>query len=143
MKAVSFVHHHRLRVRYAETDQMGVVYYANYLVWFEIGRVEYCRSIGLHYLEMEKESECFLTVAEAGCRYRQPLTYDSEFVIRTRLTRFRGSFLSFDYSLTDPAGELLYATGFTKHIVTGPGGRPRVVPEPYAGRIRSAWEREG
>src|SRR6266849_4966437 len=68
----------RFRVRYAETDQMGVVYYANYLIWMELGRVEYCRSIGLRYKDMEVNDGIFLTVAEANCRYLSPARYDEE-----------------------------------------------------------------
>ena len=73
----------RLRVRYAETDQMGIVYYANYLVWMEIGRVEYCRAAGIRYRDMEQEDGILLTVAEASCRYASPALYDEEVVIRT------------------------------------------------------------
>ena len=68
----------RLRVRYAETDQMGVVYYANYLIWMEVGRVEYCRAAGIRYRDMEDDDGILLVVAEANCRYLAPARYDDE-----------------------------------------------------------------
>ena len=80
-----------VRVRYAETDQMGIVYYANYLVWFELGRVELLRSLGLAYSQLEKEHECILPVVEASCRYRSPAKYDDEILIETRPAMLRGS----------------------------------------------------
>ena len=135
---MSYTHEHSLRVRYAETDQMGVVYYGNYFIYFEIGRVEFCRAIGLHYEEMEKQTECFLTVAEAGCRYQRPLTYDTWFLVRTTLETFRDTFLSFRYEVLASQGGTRLARGWTKHIVTGPEGRPRKIPEPYAGLLRGA-----
>lgn len=73
----------RFRVRYAETDQMGVVYYANYLVWMEVGRVELCRACGFNYREMEEQAGVFLAVAEATCRYASPARYDDEVTVRT------------------------------------------------------------
>ena len=80
-----------LRVRYAETDQMGVVYYANYLVWFEVGRVEFMRSLGFDYKQMEVEDGCILPVIEATCRYKAPARYDDELLIETRLLAARGA----------------------------------------------------
>ena len=134
---MKFEHEQRLRVRYAETDQMGVVYYANYLTWFEVGRVEYCRAIGVLYDEMEKAAKCFLAVVEANCRYHEPLTYDTEFVIRTRLTHFKGVFLAFGYRLLNLDGSGPLAVGWTKHIVVGQNGKPKKIPHPYAGLLKS------
>ena len=85
---------HQVRVRYAETDQMGIVYYANYLVWFELGRVELLRSLGLAYSQLEKEHECILPVVEATCRYRAPARYDDEILIETHPAMLRGSVLN-------------------------------------------------
>ena len=90
---------HQVRVRYAETDQMGIVYYANYLVWFELGRVELLRSLGLAYSQLEKEHECILPVVEATCRYRSPARYDDEILIETRPAMLRGSVLKFAYRI--------------------------------------------
>ena len=111
----------QVRVRYAETDQMGIVYYANYLVWFEIGRVELLRSLGLAYSQLEKEHECILPVVEARCRYRSPARYDDEILIETRPAMLRGSVLKFAYRILRkaPQGEqpTLLAEGETVHVV--------------------------
>src|SRR5436309_15865580 len=81
----------RLRVRYAETDQMGVVYHSNHLIWFEVGRVELLRQMGFSYRDMEREDGRFIAVAEVTCRYRAPVFYDEEIIVRTRLKTVRGS----------------------------------------------------
>ncbi|HLH09766.1 MAG TPA: thioesterase family protein, partial [Terriglobales bacterium] len=88
-----------LRVRYAETDQMGVVYYANYLVWFEVGRTEFCRQHGFEYRDMEREDGLCIIVAEAQCRYKAPARYDDEILIKTRLTAVRRRVLVFGYEI--------------------------------------------
>ena len=88
-----------VRVRYAETDQMGIVYYANYLVWFEIGRVELLRSLGLAYSQLEKDHQCILPVVEASCRYRSPARYDDQILIETRPSLLRSSVLKFAYRI--------------------------------------------
>ncbi len=120
-----------LRVRYAETDQMRVVYYANYFVWFEVGRAEFCRQRGFSYEEMERCSDSFLVVADARCRYLAPLRYDCEFVVRTRLKDFRRRIVAFSYQLLDPAGSTLYAEGETTHVITDASGRSKSFPEQY------------
>src|SRR5271167_4815768 len=89
----------RLRVRYAETDQMGIVYYANYLVWMEIGRVEYCRAVGVRYRDMEVEDGILLTVAEASCRYLAPAYYDDEVVVRTSIAGAHPRLVRFSYEM--------------------------------------------
>ena len=88
-----------LRVRYAETDQMGVVYYANYLVWFEIGRTDFCQQHGFAYRDMEQEDGLYIMVAEARCRYKAPARYDDEILIRTRVTGMRKRVLIFGYEI--------------------------------------------
>ena len=110
-----------VRVRYAETDQMGIVYYANYLVWFELGRVELLRSLGLAYSRLESDHGCILPVIEARCRYRSPARYDDEILIETRPAMLRGSCSS---SPTEsyrkkPEGKenKLLAEGETVHVV--------------------------
>lgn len=112
---------HQVRVRYAETDQMGIVYYANYLVWFELGRVELLRSLGLAYSQLEKEHECILPVVEATCRYRSPAKYDDEIMIETRPAMLRGSVIKFAYRIlrkgADGAEPKLLAEGETVHVV--------------------------
>src|SRR5271169_3789144 len=109
-----------VRVRYAETDQMGIVYYANYLVWFEIGRVELLRSLGLAYSQLEKEHQCILPVVEAICRYRSPARYDDRILIEARPALLRGSVIRFAYRILrkhpDGAEPELLAEGETTHI---------------------------
>src|ERR1700760_3638373 len=90
---------HQVRVRYAETDQMGIVYYAKYLVWFELGRVELLRSLGLAYSQLEKDHKLILPVIEANCRYRFPARYDDEILIETWPALVRESVLKFAYRI--------------------------------------------
>ena len=110
-----------VRVRYAETDQMGIVYYANYLVWFELGRVELLRSLGLAYSQLEEDHQCILPVVEANCRYRSPARYDDQIVIETRPSLLRGSVIKFAYRILRKASEgeeqKLLAEGETVHVV--------------------------
>src|ERR1700729_3318747 len=95
--AKPFVSETRVRVRYAETDQMGVVYHSNYLVWFEVGRVEFIRQLGLDYKRMEAEEGCGIAVVEATARYRAPARYDDELVVQTTLLAARGAVIRFGY----------------------------------------------
>jgi acyl-CoA thioester hydrolase len=108
---------------------MGVVYYSNYLVYFEVGRAEYCRQRGFSYLKMEKEADSFLVVAEARCRYRKPLRYDDEFLVRTWVKELRRRTITFSYEVLDAAGETVHAEGETVHVVTDRDGRPKSFPE--------------
>src|SRR5438045_6265683 len=108
----------RLRVRYAETDQMGVVYHSNHLIWFEVGRVELMREMGFSYRDLEREDGRFIAVAEAKCRYEAPVYYDEEVVVRTRLKDVRGSVVVFSYELVRAETGALLAEGETTHIVT-------------------------
>jgi acyl-CoA thioester hydrolase len=131
-----------LRVRYAETDQMGVVYYANYLVWFELGRVEFMRSLGFDYRQMEVEDGCILPVVEANCRYKAPARYDDVILIEAWPVILRGSFLKFAYRVIRASsareGQLLLAEGETTHIVCDASMQKCMMPERYAGPIRTA-----
>ncbi len=120
-----------LRVRYAETDQMGVVYYANYLIWFEIGRTDFCRQHGFAYREMELNDGLYIMVAEARCRYKAPARYDDEIQVQTRLREVRRRVLVFGYEIwRQPAADLL-AEGETVHVVTDREGHPRALPDKY------------
>jgi acyl-CoA thioester hydrolase len=120
-----------VRVRYAETDKMGVVYYANYYVYFEIGRVEYMRNLGIDYREMEIQDDTFIVVAESKCRYLKPARYDDRLRIRTRATSVRKRTIRFEYEiLHDETAELL-AAGETVHIVCDSNGRAKSLPEKY------------
>lgn len=119
------------RVRYAETDQMRVVYYANYFVWFEIGRTDYCRQHGFAYRDMEEEDGLCIIVAEARCRYKAPARYDDEIEVRTCLKTVRRRVLVFDYQIYRRADDELLAEGETVHVITDLNGRPRALPEKY------------
>jgi acyl-CoA thioester hydrolase len=129
-----------VRVRYAETDQMGIVYYANYLVWFELGRVEVLRTVGLPYKVLETEHECILPVVEATCRYRSPAQYDDEILIETRPVLMRGTVLKFAYRILRKAGEgeepTLLAEGETVHVVCDDQLQRKPLPEKYAAALR-------
>jgi acyl-CoA thioester hydrolase len=120
-----------VRVRYAETDQMGVVYHGNYFVWFEVGRVEYCRQLGLDYKRMEIDGDSFIVVVEASCRYRRPARYDDLLTVRTRLTESRRRTIRFAYEIfRQDSGEQL-ATGETLHVICDRLGQPKALPEKY------------
>ena len=125
----------RVRVRYAETDQMGVVYHANYLVWFEVGRVEFIRQTGLDYATMEREG-ALIAVVDVSARYKAPARYDEELLVRTTLAGFRGSIVKFRYAILRAADEALLCEGETTHIVVGRDMKKRDLPEKYAHRFR-------
>jgi acyl-CoA thioester hydrolase len=124
-------HDATVRVRYAETDQMGVVYHANYLVWFEVGRVELIRALGIEYKHMEKEDDCHIVVADAHCRYLQSAKYDEVLRIRTRIAESRNRIVKFSYEVLRDADDKLLATGETTHIICGSNGRPKLLPAKY------------
>jgi acyl-CoA thioester hydrolase len=120
-----------IRVRYAETDQMGVVYYGNYFTWFEIGRVELCRQLGFEYKKMEIEDDSFLVVAESRCRYRRPARFDDLLTIRTRVTSAQTRIVRFSYEIIhEESGEAI-ATGETSHVICNRAGQTKSLPEKY------------
>jgi acyl-CoA thioester hydrolase len=123
-----------VRVRYAETDRMGVVYYANYLVWFEIGRTELLRTLGWSYREME-EAGVSLPVIEARCTYRRPARYDDELDVRTEGRMLSPVRMEFNYEVVRRADQEIAAEGRTEHAALDPRGRPCRLPE----RIRQAF----
>lgn len=127
-----------LRVRYAETDQMGVVYYANYFVWCEIGRVEFFRQLGYDYKQMELADDCHLPVVEASCRYRSPARYDDEVVIETRVTALRSHVIKFGYRLR--RGEQLLAEAETVHVSVDKQMQKKSLPEKYLTAIRATMQ---
>ncbi|MGB0124535.1 MAG: thioesterase family protein [Silvibacterium sp.] len=132
----------RLRVRYAETDQMGVVYYANYFVWCEIGRVEFFRQLGYDYKQMEIADDCHLPVVEATCRYRAPARYDDEVIIETTVTAFRSHVIKFGYRLLriTPDGEQLLAEAETVHVSVDKQMQKKTLPEKYITAIRATMQ---
>jgi len=115
------------RVRYAETDGQGIVYSAHYLVWFEIGRTEWCRSAGIDYRRLEAEGY-FLVVAEARCRYLAPARYDDEVTVRTWLASAQPRRLEFRYEVRLPAAGRPLAVGETVHVWVNRTGRPVMLP---------------
>ena len=131
-----------VRVRYAETDQMGIVYYANYLVWFEIGRVELLRSLGLAYSQLEIDHKCILPVVEATCRYKSPARYDDQIQIETRPSLVRGSVIKFAYQIWRKAsheGEerKLLAEGETVHVVCDDQLKKKPLPPEHEAALRA------
>jgi acyl-CoA thioester hydrolase len=128
----------RLRVRYAETDQMGVVYHSNHLIWFEVGRVEFMRQMGFSYRDMERDDGRFIAVAEATCRYRAPVYYDEEVLVRTQLKTVRESVVIFSYTLVRADNGTLLAEGETTHIVTDSNMKVSTLPEKYLAAFRTA-----
>lgn len=124
-------HETRIRVRYAETDKMGVAYHANYLVWFEIGRTEFCRAHGFAYSEMENESGVFLAVAESYCRYKQSAVYDDELIIRTHVAECRKRSLRFGYEIIRVIDKAVLAEGETTLVAIDSDNRVRSIPEKY------------
>jgi acyl-CoA thioester hydrolase len=136
-----------LRVRYAETDRMDVVYYANFLVWFEIARVELLRQLGFDYKRMETEDDIMLPVVDVACRYKAPAHYDDVIVIETRISAMRSSMIKFSYEIYragapaengSPTTDKLLASGETTHVIVGYGMQKTVLPEKYAKVIRAA-----
>jgi acyl-CoA thioester hydrolase len=128
----------RLRVRYAETDQMGVVYDSNHFIWFEVGRVELLRQLGFSYRDMETRDGRFIAVAEAKCRYRSPVRYDEEVLVRTQLLNVRESVVHFGYELRRAEDGALLAEGETTHIVTDADMKIAPLPEKYLKVFRAA-----
>ena len=128
----------RIRVRYAETDQMGVVYHSNYFIWFEVGRVDLLRELGFTYREMEQEDGCYIAVVDARCRFKAPARYDDEIVVRTRLKNVRESLIHFAYEAVRESDGTLLAEGETTHIVTGRDMRKRELPAKYMAVFKAA-----
>jgi len=128
----------RLRVRYAETDQMGVVYHSNHFIWFEVGRVEFMRQMRFSYRDLERDEGRFIAVAHASCDYRSPVYYDEEVVVRTWLKSVRDSVIVFNYELLRPDTNTLLAEGETLHIVTDSEMKLTKMPEKYLKTFRAA-----
>ena len=120
-----------IRVRYAETDQMGVVYYANFFVWFEVARVELMRQMGFNYKQMELEDDSFVVVARANCTYKRPAKFDDVLRLRTRVTESHSRTITFAYEVLNDSTDDLIATGETLHVICDSKGRPKTLPEKY------------
>jgi acyl-CoA thioester hydrolase len=124
-------HETEVRVRYAETDQMGVVYHANYLIWFEIGRSEFCRARGFSYRDMEEKDNALLVVAECYCRYKSPAFYEDILIVRTNISEVRSRSIRFVYEVFRPSDQSLLAEGESLHLVTDANKKVRSLPEGY------------
>lgn len=125
----------RVRVRYAETDQMGVVYHANYLVWFEIGRVDFIRTLGMDYRTMEREDGLGIAVVDVSARYKSPARYDDDLTVETRLLAARGAVIKFGYRIVRAADRAILCEGETVHVVVDKDMQKRSLPEKYAKRF--------
>lgn len=128
----------RVRVRYAETDQMGVVYHSNYLIWFEVGRAELIRDLGLNYKAMEEEEGALIAVVEASLRYRAPAHYDDELTVKTRIAGVRGSVLRFSYAIHRSDDDQLLCEGATTHVVVDRAMNKIPMPAHYAKAFHAA-----
>jgi len=129
--ASKITHETRFRVRYAETDQMGVVYYANYLIWMELGRAEYCRAAGIRYKDMEAQDHVLLAVVDAHCRYIHPAHYDEEILVETAIARANRRMIEFRYRILEASTARDLAEGETKHIFLSRAMKPVKLPEKY------------
>ena len=118
---------YRYRVPYADTDRMGITYYANYLKWFEAARTEYFRALGFPYTECEKKG-IYLPVAEAHANYLAPSTYDDDLMVRTSVVEIGNSTLRFEYQVMNAKTQVLLATGYTVHIFVNKAMKPCRVP---------------
>jgi acyl-CoA thioester hydrolase len=131
-----------LRVRYAETDQMGVVYHSNYFIWFEMGRVEFLRQLGFEYKQMEIDDDCHLPVVEATCRYKAPARYDEILTVETRVVALRSSVVKFAYRLlrssSEDGAQQVLAEAETTHVVVNRDMKTRSLPEKYTVAMRAA-----
>ena len=128
----------RIRVRYAETDQMGVVYHSNYIIWMEVGRVELLRQLGFTYKAMEREDKCHIAVVDVKCRFKSPALYDDEVLVRTRLLNVRESLIHFGYEIVRAADGALLAEGETVHIVVDEAMQRTALPDKYLVPFKAA-----
>lgn len=128
-------HETQIRVRYAETDKMGIVHHSNFLVWFELGRSEFCRARGFSYKEMEEKDNALMVVAESYCRYKSPAFYEDLVIIRTKLEEIRSRSIRFIYEIFRPSDQTLLAEGETLHLVTDKNKKVRTLPDIYREKL--------
>lgn len=133
-----------IRVRYAETDQMGVAYHSNFFIWCEVGRVELLRQLGFEYSQMEIEHAVHLPVVEANCRYKAPARYDDVITIETRVAALRSTVIKFAYRMLttrpDASGPVLLAEAETMHVSVDEEMRKCAIPDHYLTAIRATME---
>jgi acyl-CoA thioester hydrolase len=124
-------HETEVRVRYAETDQMGIAHHANYLIWFEAGRSVLCRARGFSYKEMEEQDNALMVVAESYVRYKSPAFYEDILSVRTAISEVRSRSVRFSYEIYRASDGTMVAEGETLHLVTDRDQRVRTIPEVY------------
>ncbi len=129
-------HQTRFRVRYAETDQMGVAYYANFFIWMELGRVELVRSRGCSYKDLELTEGLYLSVVGANCRYLFPAKYDEEILVETEILSSNPRVVEFGYEIKSADSGRLLAQGSTRHMWLNRDWRPTRLPERYQDLLR-------
>ena len=125
----------RVRVRYAETDQMGVAYHGNYFVWFEVGRSQYCNDCGFSYRELETQHGLYLIVADAHCRYQSSAKYEDELTVKTFVKELTKRTIRFGYEIHRADG-VKVATGETLHILINKENRPTSFPDRFLSLLR-------
>jgi acyl-CoA thioester hydrolase len=130
----------QVRVRYAETDKMGIVHHSNYLVWFEFARSEFCRARGFSYKEMEEKDNALMVVAEVYCRYKSPAFYEDVLTLRTKVAEIRSRSLRFIYEIYRLEDKTLLAEGETLHLVTDENKKVRTLPEAYREKLLAEVE---
>ena len=128
-------HETEIRVRYAETDKMGIVHHSNYLIWFESGRSDLCRARGFSYKDMEEKDNALMVVAESYCRYKSPAYYEDVLIVRTQVAEIRSRSIRFIYEIVRPADDTLLAEGETLHLVTDENKKVRLIPEIYKEKL--------
>lgn len=133
-------HETEIRVRYAETDKMGIVHHSNYLVWFELSRSEFCRARGFSYKDMEERDNALLVVAESYCRYKSPAFYEDILILRTKMAEIRSRSIRFIYEVYRPSDQTLLAEGETLHLVTDENKKVRKLPDSYKEKLLTEIE---
>ena len=133
-------HETEIRVRYAETDKMGIVHHSNYLIWFEAGRSDLCRARGFSYKEMEERDDALMVVAESYVRYKSPAFYEDILHIRTRVAEVRSRSIRFIYEVYRPTDNAVIAEGETLHVVTDTNKKVKLIPESYKTLLTSTGE---
>ena len=128
-------HETEIRVRYAETDKMGIVHHSNYLIWFEAGRSELCRARGFSYKEMEEQDNALMVVAETYCRYKSPAYYEDVLTVRTQVAEIRSRSIRFIYEIVRASDDTLLAEGETLHLVTDQDKKVKLIPDTYKERL--------
>ena len=133
-------HETEIRVRYAETDKMGIVHHSNYLIWFEAARSELCRARGFSYKAMEEQDNSLMVVAETYCRYKSPAFYEDVLTVRTQVAEIRSRSIRFIYEIFRESDATLLAEGETLHVVTDENKKVKLIPEIYRERLLAGSE---